>query len=337
MKQYWPIILTNIVLIPCLIYTIVHIVPEEKIYEEPASVTTEIIKDLSLFVLKVDKNNNLKPCEATRDSKTHRHPENWGVYAIDIHCEPYGKSMSVFAPKHQKEYVITDIGSNDILGDYIVLKAWALRYVFWHTKAREALHKWEIVHAVEHLWDTTLTGKTTWYHLHYEVWLENENVSPGITLWYDYSTNTQFSETILQDQRHWSWTKDSDNEPEKQFMWLYNLSRYYTVVPSQKKYYLNRTYEEDFEVNCQWDCFKTANGHLLSDDQWGKVVACPPNIKLWSRLLIEWIGEVTCQDRGWAIKWRRLDVWMWVGDAGVDRLYGKVTTYRGERQVYLLR
>lgn len=73
MKQYWPIILTNIVLIPCLIYTIVNIVPEEKIYEEPASVTTEIIQDLSLTTIKEGK---IEPCEATRDSKTHRHPDN---------------------------------------------------------------------------------------------------------------------------------------------------------------------------------------------------------------------------------------------------------------------
>lgn len=334
MKQYWPIILTNIVLIPCLIYTIVNIVPEEKIYEEPASVTTEIIQDLSLTTIKEGK---IEPCEATRDSKTHRHPDNWGVYALDIHCEPYGKSMSVFAPKHQTEYTIIDIGANEILWDYIVLKSGSLKYVFWHTKARESLHKWEIIHAVEHLWDTTLTGKTTWYHLHYEVWLENENVSPGITLWYDYSINTQFSETILQDQRKWNWKKDIIWEPDKQYMWLYSLSRYYTVIPGQKKYYLNRTYEEDFEINCEWDCFKPANGHLLSDDQWGKVVACPPNIPLRSKLLIEGIGEVTCHDRGWAIKWRKLDIWMWVGDAGVDRLYAKATTYKGERQVYLLK
>lgn len=109
---------------------------EEKIYEEPTSVTTEIIKDLSLSVLRVDKAGELEPCEATRDSKTHRHPDNGGVYALDIHCEPYGKSMSVFAPKHQTEYIIVDIGTNDILWDYIVLKSGSLKYVFWHTKAR---------------------------------------------------------------------------------------------------------------------------------------------------------------------------------------------------------
>lgn len=336
MKQYWPIILTNIVLIPCLIYTIVHIVPEEKIYEEPASVTTEIIKDLSLFVLKVDKNNNLKPCEATRDSKTHRHKDNGGVYALDIHCL-YGQSMSVFAPKHQHEFHVMDFGVHDILGDYIVLKSWSLRYVFWHTKAKNTLHVWDIVKSAEHIGDTTLSGKTTVYHLHYEVWLDAENVSPGITLWYDYSTNTEFSKLILEDQRHWDWKKQDSQLPQKEYLWNYSLSRYYTVVTDQKRYYLNRTFEEDFKVNCQWNCFITADWHNLTDDQWWKVVACPPNIKLGSRLLIEWLGEVTCHDRGWAIKWNRLDIWMGVGDEWVNRLYAKPTTYGGERQVYLLR
>lgn len=125
--------------------------------------------------------------------------------------------------------------------------------------------------------------------------------------------------------------------PAKTLLGEYGISRYYTVVPNQTRYYLNKTFENDFKMNCSWDCFITANGHKLTDNQWGRVVACPKDIKLGSRLLIDGIWEVTCHDRWWAIKNKRLDVWMWVGDAGVNRIYAKATTYHGKRKVYLLR
>lgn len=45
--------------------------------------------------------------------------------------------------------------------------------------------------------------------------------------------------------------KPEDSTPQKEYLGQFNLSRYYTVIPNQKRYYLNRTYEEDFEINCQ--------------------------------------------------------------------------------------
>lgn len=47
--------------------------------------------------------------------------------------------------------------------------------------------------------------------------------------------------------------------PQKEYLGQYNLSRYYTVVTDQKKYYLNRTFEEDFNINCSGNCFITAD------------------------------------------------------------------------------
>lgn len=82
----------------------------------------------------------------------------------------------------------------------------------------------------------------------------------------------------------------------------YSLSRYYTVVPGQRRYYLGRTFEQDFKINCQGDCFKTANGYQLSQKDEYKVVACPPDIKLGTTLHIEGIGDTVCHDRGGSIK-----------------------------------
>ena len=98
---------------------------------------------------------------------------------------------------------------------------------------------------------------------------------------------------------------------------VWNITRYYTPVPGQLRYY-RKTYEEDFEINCQGDCFVTTNGYRLKAEDSFKVAACPPEVKFGTRIEIEGIGEVTCQDRGGAIKEKRLDVWAGVG---TDALY----------------
>lgn len=82
----------------------------------------------------------------------------------------------------------------------------------------------------------------------------------------------------------------------------YSLSRYYTVVPGQRRYYLGKTYAEDFKMNCSGDCFVTANGYKLSQKDEYKVAACPKTFKLGTILNIDGIGDVVCHDRGGAIK-----------------------------------
>lgn len=119
----------------------------------------------------------------------------------------------------------------------------------------------------------------------------------------------------------------------------FSLSRYYTVVPNQKRYYNGRTYEEDFKVNCAWDCNVTADGHVLQNSDVWKVVACPKEYKLWTKFYLEWIGVVACHDRGWAIQkqWEviRLDLWMWLWDIWLDNIYNN--KYRwGEYKGYLI-
>lgn len=112
-----------------------------------------------------------------------------------------------------------------------------------------------------------------------------------------------------------------DNKEKIEF----SLSRYYTVEKNQERYYWWRTYEEDFAINCQWDCNVTADWHQLNDWERWKVVACPKEYDLWTKFYIDWIWEVVCHDRGWKIikQWEmvRLDLWMWVWQTGLDRIY----------------
>ena len=84
--------------------------------------------------------------------------------------------------------------------------------------------------------------------------------------------------------------------------WIkFKLSRYYSVMPNQERYYWGRSYEEDFAINCQGDCTITSAGHKLTSEEAGQVVACPKEYPLWTKFYIEWVWQVTCRDRWWAI------------------------------------
>ena len=106
---------------------------------------------------------------------------------------------------------------------------------------------------------------------------------------------------------------------EKEHDWInISLSRYYSVQPNQTSYYWGRTYEEDFAINCQWDCLTTADWHQLKSSEAWLVVACPKEYALWTKFYVEWLWTVTCHDRWGAIVSQgetiRLDVRSWIGD-----------------------
>lgn len=113
----------------------------------------------------------------------------------------------------------------------------------------------------------------------------------------------------------WSRVKDVD-------VVEFSLSRYYSVLPDQRRYYDGRTYEEDFKINCQGDCLTTANWHQLTDWDKYRSVACPKEYELGTKIYLDGIGEVVCNDRGSAIKknwWVvRLDVRCWIWDNALD-------------------
>ena len=123
----------------------------------------------------------------------------------------------------------------------------------------------------------------------------------------------------------WTVTSQFANQKKQWEKITFKLSRYYTVVPNQKRYYNWRSYAEDFAINCAGDCNITADWHQLNDWERWKVVACPKEYALWTKFYVEWIWEVVCHDRGWKIikQWEsiRLDLWMWVWDSWLDRIY----------------
>jgi len=136
----------------------------------------------------------------------------------------------------------------------------------------------------------------------------------------------------------YSWCFQNKVTPvNKEFLWVYNISRYYTPVPNQEKYYLGRTYEEDLAMNTSWDPYVTADGYRLSAKDAHKVVACPQPMKMGTKLFIEWIGNVVCHDRWGAIKNKRIDLWAWVGTEWMNNVYRYARVYAWPHNVYLVK
>jgi len=124
-------------------------------------------------------------------------------------------------------------------------------------------------------------------------------------------------------------------------LWEYNLSRYYSMLPWQESYLYGRTYKQELIEQFAGDPDVTmpADWVRYTHDDRMKAVACPPNIKLWSKLYLQpldwkwpWL-VVTCRDRGGAIKGRRIDMYCGVWQDAVNEWNTCVT---GRRKVYTM-
>jgi 3D (Asp-Asp-Asp) domain-containing protein len=120
-------------------------------------------------------------------------------------------------------------------------------------------------------------------------------------------------------------------------LWIYGMTRYYTPVPWQAKYY-NKTYEAEYNMNCMGNCRSTASGYRLEEKDVWKILACPPNLKFWDVLRLEysrWSIYATCQDRWWAIKGKRLDIWSWIWQAWYNNIFVNWSVPSWPARVYL--
>lgn len=121
---------------------------------------------------------------------------------------------------------------------------------------------------------------------------------------------------------------------------IYRITRYYSPIPNQERYlyefknrdkgcvpgnmrwlgYRSRVkgeYAADLCVNSSGSAFKTADGTDLRLKTPFRVAACPREMAFGTRLVIEGIGNVTCHDRGGAIRGKRLDVWAGIGTQAI--------------------
>lgn len=75
-------------------------------------------------------------------------------------------------------------------------------------------------------------------------------------------------------------------------------------------------YDDSLEENGGWD--KTASGEPFTDEQ---TLACPCELPFGTEIEIEGIGVRKCEDRGSAIKGKRLDVF--IRDADEMQRFGR--------------
>ena len=128
-----------------------------------------------------------------------------------------------------------------------------------------------------------------------------------------------------------------DRTPKKTI--TFSLSRYYSPVSWQARYYNGRTYEEDKTMNCgagaigNDGCLYPADGKILTNADKNKVVACPKEYKLWTKIYLEGIWVVTCRDRGGAIKGNRLDMYCWIWEWALDN---RKSCHTWPRQWYVI-
>ena len=148
-----------------------------------AIVYTTIISCLVLWIWKVNaitSNNqdilldmNLQDCRIVQDQDSHLKQGNGSMYAFDIACIRW-KSFEVTTPNYFNLYVIEKIWYDKRLWDYIVLRHWEFRFIYWHTQTSlevwTSLKPWEVLGKINKSWISEN------YHLHIELWKLWDNI-----------------------------------------------------------------------------------------------------------------------------------------------------------------
>ena len=125
------------------------------------------------------------------------------------------------------------------------------------------------------------------------------------------------------------------------YLGTFHVTKYYSCDPAQTKR-LSR------EKNTGQDNYEACNKRQFNGDidntqpkRWARFtnadawlsVACPPGIKGWTKLRIEWYDPiVTCRDVWSAIKNKRLDLYVGIGDRAIEN-YTKFPA--GSRRVWI--
>lgn len=78
-------------------------------------------------------------------------------------------------------------------------------------------------------------------------------------------------------------------------------------------------YISDLCMNTSWNPMVAAGGKLTQNDV-GRIVACPKDLPLKTILRVEWYGDLKCYDRWGAIRWNRLDLRTGVGDEWLNNI-----------------
>lgn len=108
------------------------------------------------------------------------------MYAIDIACVRW-ESFKVFTPDYFDTYVIEYIGQDKRLGNFLIIKHWEYRFVYWHTETKKNV--WDRLWKHEVLWTINTSWISTAEHLHIELWRNNNNINWHKLNWWELEVN----------------------------------------------------------------------------------------------------------------------------------------------------
>lgn len=118
------------------------------------------------------------------------------MYAYDIACIKW-KTFVVYTPIFKDNFSVEKVWVDKLLGNYVIIKNWDLRFIYWHTetnyKGWETLKWW-----AELGWASIKNGKTENYHLHIELWKNSENISWGYIDWKGLIVNAKSTKLLEQ-------------------------------------------------------------------------------------------------------------------------------------------
>lgn len=117
------------------------------------------------------------------------------MYAIDIACVRW-ESFKVFTPDYFDTYVIEYIGQDKRLGNFLIIKHDTYRFVYGHVSTD--LNVWDRLWKHQVLWTTDKSGISQNYHLHIELWRNNNNINWHKLTWWELEVNPKSFDLRLQ-------------------------------------------------------------------------------------------------------------------------------------------
>ena len=116
---------------------------------------------------------SLSDCRITQHEDRHIEKWNGSMYAYDISCVKW-RSFDVFAPQNN-HYTVRLVSSDARLWNYIILQSWETWYLFAHVTTW--LKRGDNVWPWDRIWEVDKSWLSQNYHLHYEIWKNDYNIS----------------------------------------------------------------------------------------------------------------------------------------------------------------
>lgn len=127
------------------------------------------------------------------------HIKHGWMYGFDVACIR-GQTFDVYAPTWKDVYEVRVVWYDSRIGNHVILKHWEYWFVFWHTET--LLKVGDRVRAGDEIWMVDKSGMTQNYHLHFEVWLHDYNISYKVMYWEEPVYNME-NTYKLRKQRGW--------------------------------------------------------------------------------------------------------------------------------------